>query len=79
MTLPPANPVKKRPKYNITTDEAHIMHAQPMVNGMTSASIVVLRPNRSMTKPIIRQLTMPPKFELEPTQEYCSDDTEKSY
>lgn len=65
--------------YNITTDDAHIMNAHPMVNGMTSVSIVVLRPMPSMTKPMIRQLIMPPKFEFEPTHENCSADTGKAY
>lgn len=76
---PPANPVKKRPTYNIATDVAHMMHAHPIANGRTSASSVVFRPIRSMTRPIIKQLMMPPTLEFEPIHENCSGVTGKPY
>lgn len=76
---PPANPTRKRPKYKLNTPGGHTTNAHPTINGTINRIIVLFRPKKSMTKPMIRQLNIPPTVASDPIHENCSSVTGNPY
>lgn len=76
---PPDTPNRVRPTISIARFCGQITSAHPMVNGITSKSMVSLRPNMLIIVPINRHMIAAPNVVDEPTHDQASSLIVKSY
>lgn len=73
------SPIIKNYLKSLTKFCAQMRRAHPMVNGITSKSIVNFLPNMLIIVPIKRHMTAAPNVVDDPTQDHASSFTEKLY